>query len=97
MSTGKVLLGLLAGIAAGATLGILFAPDKGSTTRRKITQKGEDYVEELEDKFNDVVNGLSRRFEAMKGEVTHMAENGKAKMDHAMVEVAAAAKGNNVR
>lgn len=97
MSSGKVLLGLLAGIAAGATLGILFAPEKGSTTRKNISKKGEDYVDELEGKFNDFVNGLSRKFEAMKGEVTHIAENGKAKMDDALVEIKAAAKGNNVR
>lgn len=36
MSSGKVVLGMLAGLAAGAVLGILFAPEKGSKTRRKI-------------------------------------------------------------
>ncbi len=36
MSTGKVVLGTLAGIAIGAIAGILLAPEKGSTTRRQI-------------------------------------------------------------
>jgi len=63
MSTGKVVLGLLAGIAAGATLGILFAPDKGTSTRKKIAKKGDDYVEEIEAKFNDLISGISQKYE----------------------------------
>jgi len=45
MSSGKVLLGVLAGVAAGAFLGILFAPEKGSNTRKNISKKGEDFAE----------------------------------------------------
>ena len=44
MSTGKVLLGVLAGAAAGALLGVLLAPDKGSETRKKILEKGDEYA-----------------------------------------------------
>ncbi len=42
MSSGKVFLGILAGAAAGALAGILFAPEKGSKTRKKIVKKGEN-------------------------------------------------------
>ena len=45
MNTGKVLLSVLAGAAIGASLGILFAPDKGSSTRKKISVKKDEYVE----------------------------------------------------
>ena len=45
MSSGKVVLGLLAGVAVGALAGILFAPAKGSKTRKRIMNKGENYAD----------------------------------------------------
>ena len=86
MSSGKVLLGLLAGIAAGATLGILFAPDKGSTTRRKISQKSDDYAEELEEKFSEFIENITRKFETLKEDATRVSENGKARAESLLNE-----------
>ncbi len=92
MSSGKVLLGVLAGVAAGATLGILFAPDKGSNTRKKISRKGEDYAEELEDKFNEFLDGIKEQYEATKKEALHAAQNGQAKAEEVVEEAKAAIK-----
>lgn len=72
MSSGKVLLGRLAGVAAGALLGVLFAPDKGSVTRKKITKKGEDFAEGLTEKFNEFADSVSEKFDDVKEKVGNM-------------------------
>lgn len=79
MSAGKVLLGVLAGVAAGAVLGILFAPDKGSVTRKKISSKSKEYAGELEDKFNDLIDSIAKKFETVKEETISIVENNKTK------------------
>lgn len=79
MNTGKVVLGTLAGLAIGAIAGILLAPEKGSTTRRQILDKGDDLFDDLKSKFNDFVSTLTDKFEATKQDVENLAENGKAK------------------
>jgi gas vesicle protein len=64
MSTGKILFGVLAGVAAGAVLGILFAPAKGSKTRKKIAKKGMDYADELSGKLKDFMEEMTEKFES---------------------------------
>jgi gas vesicle protein len=90
MSSGKVLLGVLAGVAVGATLGILFAPDKGSNTRRKISQKGDDYADELEAKFNEFIGEVTKQFEAVKEQGAQMIASGEEKLNHAEAKATAA-------
>ena len=68
MKSGNVLLGVLAGIAVGAVIGILFAPDKGSVTRKKVSEIGDEYADELKEKFNDFVENMSQKCEeALRG------------------------------
>ena len=79
MSSGKVFLGLLAGVAAGALLGILFAPEKGSDTRKKFSKKGEDFADGLKEKFNEFLDSISENFEGVKEEVSGNADEGSTK------------------
>ncbi|WP_312696468.1 YtxH domain-containing protein, partial [Sphingobacterium mizutaii] len=42
---GKIVTALLAGLAAGAVLGIIFAPEKGSETREKLNESLADLTD----------------------------------------------------
>ena len=79
MNAGKILLGVIAGAAAGALLGVLFAPEKGSDTRMKISKKEEDLVDVLKEKFNDFLGSISGKCEKINEEVSDFSENVKAK------------------
>ena len=82
MSSGKLLLGVLAGVAAGAALGILFAPDKGTETRKKITKKGEDYVDGIKEKFNGLIDDLTKKMDGVQAKANEMAGNAKSKVEN---------------
>jgi len=82
MSSGKLLLGVLAGVAAGAALGILFAPDKGTETRKKITKKGEDYVDGIKEKFNGLIDDLTKKMDGVQAKANEMAGDAKSKVEN---------------
>ncbi len=91
MSTGKVALGALAGLAIGAIAGILFAPEKGSTTRRQIMDKGDEYVDGVKSTYNDVRDSLTNKYESVKRDAEGFVNKGKAKYNDAKKDVKNAA------
>jgi gas vesicle protein len=63
MNTNKVVLGVISGVAIGALAGILFAPAKGSKTRKRIMKKGNDYTKDLKTKFEDMYNNVATKYD----------------------------------
>lgn len=53
------LMSFLAGAAAGAILGILYAPDKGTNTRERLAFKLEKYKVKLEELLEELMEGES--------------------------------------
>jgi gas vesicle protein len=72
MESGKTAAGVLLGVGIGALLGILFAPHKGSKTRRKIMNKGQNYAEELKGKFDGLYQDVSDKYENILEEAKTM-------------------------
>ncbi|MBC7523580.1 MAG: YtxH domain-containing protein [Flavobacterium sp.] len=76
MEKGNVVTGLLAGIAVGAVLGILFAPEKGIETRKKIAKKGKESLGDLKNKYNDALDKLTSKLDQAKNEGLNIYEDG---------------------
>ena len=86
MSTTKILFGFIAGAAVGAAIGILFAPDKGTETRRKISDQGNDLADNLKTKFTDLVDGVKEKFSSVKSDAEDVAEKGYAAYNRTKAE-----------
>lgn len=87
MSNGKLVTGILVGAAAGAILGVLFAPDKGSATRKKISKKSSDFTDTLKSKYSDFVDSVASKFSAAKDDAEALADKAKEKANSMKADV----------
>ena len=87
MNTGKVLVSVLISASVGAALGVLFAPAKGVATRKKISKRGESYVDEVESKFNSVIDKISAKIDAVGKEAMRLSKNSASKTDDAKLSM----------
>lgn len=81
MSTKNVMIGVATGLAVGTALGVLFAPAKGSTTRKRIVQDATDYTDDVKEKFNEYVDAISEKYTSIKDSAMEWTDRGKAKTD----------------
>ena len=80
-SNTKIILGLLAAAAAGAAVGVLMAPEKGSELRRKIKESVGGVMddlaellalgqEELKERFSEAREGVQENVQNMKDKLS---------------------------
>ena len=81
MGSIKILLGVMVGMVSGVLVGILFAPEKGSETRKKILKKLEDNADALEEKFNQFLDIPSIKSKRTAGEASVIVGNEKTKSE----------------
>jgi len=63
------------GISVGFILGVLFAPDKGSATRRKLSGMASDIKEDMAETLDDISDMVSEKITAIKNMVSDITED----------------------
>ncbi len=56
----SALLGFIAGATAGVAIGILFAPDKGTATRKKVKEQAKKISNEAKDNLSHKIDDLNK-------------------------------------
>ncbi len=80
--------GILLGAALGAGVAVLFAPDKGSRTRRRLGRRMRDLRENAEERVDDARQDagrtLNRQRRKIRGAVTRTAKRARGVVDEVL-------------
>ena len=83
----KTLWAFIVGAAAGAVVGILYAPDKGENTRNKLYFQLNKYRDQLKQLINDMVDGKEIPDSMAKSEGKKVVNDTKIKAEKLLEDV----------
>jgi gas vesicle protein len=72
----KATLGIIVGTLTGLSIGILFAPNKGTRTRKRITRNGIRLAEDLGDKLLDLNDEVRMKVRSARKDTADLAKKG---------------------
>lgn len=74
-NTGNTIIALVSGAAIGAALGILFAPDKGDNTRKKIKDGYKDLEKDMKARLANAKVDLEDTYEELLSNMSYKTED----------------------
>lgn len=70
-----LLLSMVAGATFGAAIGLLFAPNSGKDTRKKIKSKAEDIKDQAKNKYEEVADKVKESYSNISSGIKDTADN----------------------
>ena len=86
-NSGSSLLAFFIGAAAGSIIGILYAPDKGSNTRDKLSYRLHKYRQSLEELIDDLINDEASAFSEAKSNSEQVVNDAREKAERLREDV----------